>query len=111
MNMPNEKRSGNFEAKVVDTVKTVLIEIFEAKSAETTFRILRESYGLEGKDIPKRPHIFSQALVSLFGKGAVIIEDLILEKLYTACKREFNWKESYQFSNYIEDLTQTPTFA
>ena len=106
MTPSDAKRSGNFEAKVLDTVKTVLIEIFEKKSTETTFRILKENYGLEGKDISKKPHVFSQALVRLFGKGAVILEDLILEKLYASCQRDFNWKESYQFGNYIEDLTQ-----
>jgi hypothetical protein len=111
MKSSDPKMRGNFDAKIRETVKTVLIEIFEENSAETTFRILRETYGLEEKDIPKRPHVFSQALVGLFGKGAGIIEDLILEKLYTAFNMDLKWKESYKFSNYLEDLTPTPAIA
>lgn len=111
MNTSDPKMRGTFDKKVRDTIKTVLIEIFEENSAETTYRILSETYGLEEKDISKRPHVFSQALVSLFGKGAGIIEDLILEKLYTSFKMDLKWKENYKFSNYLEDLTSTPAIT
>ena len=78
---------------------------------ETTFKIIKERYGLEVKDIPKRPQVFSKALLSLFGEGAEIIEDLILEKLYSDYKMDLKWKDSYKFSNYIDDLTQSPTIT
>ena len=101
----------NVETKVLGTVQAILIQIFEEKSANNVFRILKEQYGLEGKEIPKRPQILSQVLLSLFGKGAMIIEDLILEKVYADLKVEFKWKENYTFSKYIEDLTVTPCLA
>ncbi len=111
MNPSDQRRRGNLDAKVLDTIKAVLIQIFEDESMEATFRVLKERYGLEVKDIPKRPQVFSQALLSLFGKGAAIIEDLILEKLYSDFQVDLKWKESYKFSNYIDDLTLTPTIA
>lgn len=111
MNLPDLRKRGNLDAKVLDTVKAVLIQIFEDESVETTFKILKDRYGLEIKDIPKRPQIFSQALLSIFGKGAAIIEDLILEKLYSEFKVDLKWKDSYKFYNYIDDLSQTLTIA
>ena len=111
MNPSDQIMRGNVNAKVLDIIKTVLIQIFEDESMEATFRVLKERYGLEVEDIPKRPQVFSQALLSLFGKGAAIIEDLILEKLYSDFKVDLQWKESYKFSDYIEDLTQSPTIA
>ena len=108
MNPSDQRRRGNLDAKVLGTIKAVLIEIFKDESMETTFGILKERYGLEVEDIPKRPQVFSQLLLSLFGKGAAIIEDLILEKLYTDLKVDLKWKENYKFGNYIEDLAQTP---
>lgn len=111
MNPLDLRMRGTLDAKVLDTVKTVLIQIFEDESVKTIFRTLKERHGLEVKDIPKRPQVFSQALLSLFGKGAMIIEDLILEKLYSDFKMALKWKESYKFSNYIEDLTLPPCIA
>lgn len=109
MNSSDQRKRGNVNAKVLDTIKTVLIQIFEDESMETTFKILKDKYGLEAKDISKRPEVFSQALLNLFGEGATIIEDLILEKLYSDFQVDLKWKESYKFSNYIEDLTLSPT--
>ncbi len=111
MNPSDQRRRGNVDVKVLDTIKTVLIQIFEDESMETTFKIIKERYGLEVNDIPKRPQVFSQALLSLFGEGAAIIEDLILEKLYSDFKMDLKWKDSYKFSNYIEDLIQSPPSA
>jgi LytS/YehU family sensor histidine kinase len=99
------------EAKVLDTVKVVLIQIFEEQSADQVFQILKEQYGLEGGEILKKSHVLSQVFLNLFGKGAMIIEDLILEKIYTELKIPYKWKENYTFSNYIEDLTLTPCLA
>jgi hypothetical protein len=111
MSPVNQRSREKIETKLLGTVQAVLLQIFEEKSADSVFRILKEQYGLEGKEISKRPQILSQVFLSLFGKGAIIIEDLILEKLYADLNMEFTWKENYTFRNYIEELTLTPCVA
>ena len=108
MNHANPRGGELINEKILGTVKGVFLQIFEERAMETIFRLLKERFDLEIEDIPKKPEVFSQALLGLLGKGATIIEDLILERLYSDLNLDFQWKKDYTFSKYLTDLTVPP---
>jgi hypothetical protein len=65
---------------------------------------MKNNYSLEWKDIPNRIEVFVKALQKIFGKGSVIIENLIIENLYLKLDLTFKWKRGYKSTDYINEL-------
>ena len=89
---------------LLETIGDVLKQVFGENSAKILLRHVKKSYSLKWEEIPKRAQVFSDALRNILGQGGVIIEDLILETLYSKLELEFKWKKGYGFSDYIKEL-------
>jgi len=89
---------------LLETIGDVLRQVFGENSAKIILRNMKKSYSLKWEEIPKRAQVFSDALRNLLGSGGVIIEDLILETLYSKLELKFEWKKGYRFSDYIKEL-------
>jgi len=88
---------------LLETIGDVLKQVFGENSAKILLRHVKKS-SLKWEEIPKRAQVFSDALRNILGQGGVIIEDLILETLYSKLELEFKWKKGYGFSDYIKEL-------
>jgi len=90
---------------LLETIGDVLKQVFGKSSAKVLLRHMKKSYSLNWEEIPKRAQVFADALRNILGSsGGVIIEDLILETLYSKLELEFKWKKGYGFSDYVKEL-------
>jgi hypothetical protein len=90
-----------FDDVVMQTIDEVVRNVFEDKTAETIFRYSGEA-GSENVD--DRVRAFAGSLPKILGTGSVIIEDLILETLYSRLGLELQWKKDYGFTDYVIEL-------
>jgi len=89
---------------ILNIIENTLLDIFGKKSLNSILLIMKKNYSLEWKDIPNRIEVFAKALHKIIGKGSVIIENLIIEKLYLKLDLTFKWKKGYKSSDYIKEL-------
>jgi len=89
---------------LLETIGDVLKQVFGENAAKIMLQNVKKDYSLKLEEIPKRAQVFSDALRNILGSGGVIIEDLILETLYSKLELEFKWKKGYTFSDYIKEL-------
>ena len=66
---------------ILNIIENILLDIFGKKSLNSILLIMKKNYSLEWKDIPNRIEVFVKVLHKIFGKGSVIIENLIIENL------------------------------
>jgi hypothetical protein len=91
----------SFDDVLIGTIDEVVKNVFEEKIAEVIFQYLGEGCH---KNIDDRVKFFADSLPNILGKGSVIIEDLILENLYSKLSLELKRKKSYKFADYIMEL-------
>jgi hypothetical protein len=89
---------------ILKTVRDIFLNVFGEKSFRKMVQAMRENYALDWEDIPEKSHVFSSALKDILGHGSIIIEDLIVENLYTSFGKELMWKKEFSFSDYITQL-------
>lgn len=90
-----------FDDVVIQTIDEVVRNVFEDEIAETIF-----GYSIKGgsKKMNEKVQAFADSLPKILGTGSVIIEDLILEALYSRLGFEIKWKKDYRFPDYISEL-------
>jgi hypothetical protein len=91
----------SFDDTVLETIEIVVRNVFGGDAAEIIFQYLSES-GAEGPY--DRLRIVSEILHKTVDSGAVIIEDLILDTLYSKYRQELAWNKDYTFTDYITEL-------
>jgi hypothetical protein len=91
----------NFDDMLVETIKEVLENIFDEQTAITILQYINESNKAK---IDARIQSFSDSLQKILGSGATIIEDLILESLYSKLRAELKWRKDYAFTDYVRVL-------
>jgi len=84
------------EKLILETVNEVIRNVFDDEIADMLLSYLNEYNHLS---IDERLRLFDETLPKILGSGAVIIEDLILETLYSKIgiklkRREKNFVES-----------------
>jgi hypothetical protein len=95
----------DYDAQIQKMIQNVMLDVFGEKSLNKIRQILKENYSLEWQDIPEKSEAFSSALKEILGKGALIIEDLIVENLYSSYGKELQWRKDFSFSDYILSLS------
>jgi hypothetical protein len=91
---------------LLETINEVLESIFGKKSRIIIVETMEKKYLLKRSRIGEKLHVFEDVLRQMFQSGSLIIEDLILEKLYAKLNLEFTSQEGYQFSDYIQELRE-----
>lgn len=91
-----------FKDTVRQTIEEIIRNVFEDdETAETIFQYLNKiSTNAPDNDA----QIFTDALPKIFGSGSIIIEDLILETLYSKYELDIVWKKDYTFADYVMEL-------
>jgi hypothetical protein len=95
----------DYDAQIQKMIQNVMLDVFGEKSLNKIRQILKDNYSLEWQDIPEKSEAFSSALKEILGKGALIIEDLIVENLYNSYGKELLWRKDFSFSDYILNLS------
>jgi len=91
---------------ILRTIQNVFLDIFGEKTLKKVRQILKDNYSLDWPEIPEKSEVFAAALKEIFGKGATIIEDLIIENLYNSLGKDLPAKNNYTFSDYISSLME-----
>jgi len=91
-----------FEDTVKQTIQEIIRNVFEdVETAETIFQYLTK---ISTNTPDNDAQIITNALPKIFGSGAIIIEDLILETLYSKYDVDIVWKKDYTFADYVMEL-------
>lgn len=85
----------------METIDEVVRNVFDDRTAE----IILESYkDSSSEKMGERIQIFTDTLSKILGVGSIIIQDLILESLYSKFGLELQRKKDYTFAEYILEL-------
>lgn len=94
---------------ISEVVEEVMLSIFGKREFERILRVMMEKYNLDLDGIPSNPQVFSEALREIIGVGSIIVEDLIVENLYTKVGLELPWRKNYRFTDYINYIKNSIT--
>lgn len=68
------------------------------------FYHLENTYSVKRQDIPKKPEAFAEGLEKIFGVGALVLEKIIVKKLYSKLGLEYEDKKDFVFIDYLKDF-------
>jgi hypothetical protein len=96
----------NFDDFLVNTIKEVLENVFDKNTALTLLQYTLLHYiGENDKEkLDTQVQCFSDSLHKILGNGATIVEDLILENLFSKLNMELKWRKDYTFSDQVRFL-------
>jgi len=86
---------------LIETIREVISNVFDDETSQIIFQYIEEN-GLKNPD--GIINVFTNVLPRILGSGYVIIEDLIVETLYSKYGRKLRWKRGYGLKDYINDL-------
>ena len=94
----------DFEKSLVRTIDTQLRQVFGETGTLVIYQYLQSNLSLRQEEIPKKLEAFSEGLNRFLSSGARVVEKVILDKLYSNFDQEFEFKEGYDFVDYVEHL-------
>ncbi len=109
---PNTKESEKGLKKcLLQTIDESLNQVLGGIATQKIYLFLEEKHHLKIEDIPNNLEDFQVTLNEIFGRGALVIEKTIMEKLYSRLSisnekvsLRYENKEQFNFVNYINDL-------
>jgi len=90
----------DFDKTLLEAVDHALLAFGESPRKAIYYH-LRKSFQLQRENIPEDTDKFSQALNTIFGPGAEVIEKLIVKNLYNKLNLSFEEKASFETLDYI----------
>lgn len=99
--MPN-----NFEQTVNQIVDDTLNEIFTETATGVIYQYLQMNYQLKPEDIAESPDTFKEGLEKFLSTGALVVEGIIVKRLYEQFQQKYKNKQGWAFTDYIKELKQ-----
>jgi len=90
----------DFEKTLLEAVDHALLSLGESPR-QAIYYHLNRSFRLQREEIPEDTNEFSQALNTIFGPGAEVIEKIIVRNLYSKLDLNFEEKTCFQFVDYV----------
>jgi len=90
----------DFDETLLEAVDCALLAFGEEPRKIIYYR-LNKNFQLQKEDIPEDTDKFSDALNTIFGPGAEVIEKLIIRNLYSKLNLNFEEKASFEIDDYI----------
>ena len=87
---------------LVSAVDETLKQVFREAGAKVVYNYLKNNSDLKLEEIAEKPQVFLASLRRLLGSGASVIENLILQNLYSKLDLKFEEEKGYEFSDYIK---------
>ncbi|MDH5634352.1 MAG: hypothetical protein OEY30_00850 [Candidatus Bathyarchaeota archaeon] len=94
----------DFEKSLIRTIDVYLKQVFGEPGALVIYQYLQSTLSLRQEEIPKKLEVFSEGLNKFLSSGARVVEKVILDGLYSDFGQEFQFKEGYNFADYVEEL-------
>jgi hypothetical protein len=88
---------------ISSTIRNTMQDVFGTKVIRSFNKALK-AHSLTWDEIPNNPGLFSEVLKKIFGKGHVILEDLITENLYEEMGLRYEYKEGFKFQDHVEKM-------
>lgn len=88
---------------ILMTIRTTLNDVF-GKRVITSFNKAMRVQSLRWEEIPDNPGLFSELLTKIVGRGHIVLEDLILENLYSEIGLPYEYVEGCEFHDHIEKI-------
>lgn len=108
--MPTEiddsKQCKDWNSFFAETVDETLKQVFKEEGATVIYEFLENQSSLQLEDVADKPEVFSAALERLMVSAAHVIEQTILNKLYSKLGLKFEEKNGYKFADYIKELRE-----
>jgi len=98
-----QRKQEEFEKLFMEAVDESLKSLGESVRQMIFFH-LENSYSIKRHDIPKKPEAFAEGLEKIFGKGASVLEKIIVKTLYSKLGLEFEDKKDFVFMDYLRDF-------
>ena len=98
------KSMEEFEKILLETIDESMVRVFGHTSTGVIYDYLKENRKLGKEDIPENLEVFSSSLEKMFGFGALLLEKLVLKKLYAKLGLRYEEREGYKFLYYIKEL-------
>jgi hypothetical protein len=98
------KLEDDFERSLIRTIDTQLRQVFGETGTSVIYQYLQSTLSLRQEEIPKKLETFSEGLDRFLSSGARVVEKVILDKLYSNFDQEFEFREGYDFVDYVEYL-------
>jgi len=93
-----------FDYLLLKTINEVLVSIFGTDGARNIWLFLKEKCNLEFDEVPERIGDFERGLSELVDINSMIIEDLIIDTLYSKFDVKKKRKPNYKFTDYVTEL-------
>jgi len=90
----------DFDKTLLEAVDCALLALGESPRKAIYYH-LNKSFKLQKEDIPEDTDKFSDALNTIFGPGAEVIEKLIVKNLYNKLNLNFDEKANFEIDDYI----------
>lgn len=110
-NKRKTKTSEGLKKRLLQSIDDSLNQILGETVTQKIYSFLEEKRHMKPEDIPNNLEGFQFTLKEIFGAGALIIEKIIMEKLYSRLSGtneeislEYENKEQFNFINYVNDL-------
>ena len=94
----------DFGKSLIRTIDVHLKQVFGEPGASIIYQYLQSTLSLRQEEIPTKLEAFSEGLNKFLSSGARVVEKVILDGLYSDFGREFQFKEGYNFADYVEEL-------
>lgn len=95
------KEQENFEKLFLEAVDEGLRVLGES-GKQMVFFHLEKSCSVKRNEIPKKPEAFIKGLRKIFGAGASVLEQLILETLHSKLGMKYEGKAGYTLPGYLD---------
>lgn len=100
------ERDVEFEKSLVRTIDVRLKQIFGETGTLVIYNYLQSALSLRQEDIPRRLEVFAEGLDKFLSSGARVVEKVILDGLYSDFGEDFQFKEGYDFVDYVNELRE-----
>jgi len=93
----------SFEEILIEAVDSGLLILGESARKSIYFHLDRD-FSLQKQKIPENPEALENALESIFGVGALVIEISILKNLTAKLGLEFEERKSFNFTDSVNKV-------
>jgi hypothetical protein len=100
-----EQGTKTFEECFVEAINDGL-KVLGESGKQMIFFYLENNYSVKRDEITKKPETFATGLEKIFHAGALVIEKLIVESLYSKLGLTYEEKKNYAFGDYVKQARE-----
>jgi len=78
------------------------LRVLGESGKQMVFFYLEKNHSIKRDEIAKKPEAFALGLEKIFQAGALVIEKLIVESLYSKLGLKYEKKKNYSFGDYVK---------